>query len=91
MSEIKEPNGSLLDNTMVVFGSANDVGHSASNTPLVLAGGRNMKFRHGQLLDFAGDKHKPPLANVWLTILRQCGLDTRSFADSTGEISELLA
>jgi len=91
MSEIQEPNGSLLDNTAIVFGSANYVGHTCGNNPIVLAGGKNMKFKHGQFLDYSQSKDKPPLANLYLTILQQCGLPTRSFADSTGVMGDLLA
>jgi hypothetical protein len=94
MRSIKEPDGTLLDNTLVLFGSANSVGHGSGNNPIVLAGGGNMQFKHGQFIDYTTvpgkPAEKPPLANALLTIMQQCGLKVKSFADSTGPLAELL-
>jgi hypothetical protein len=46
--------GSMLDNTQVLFGSASSAFHLSRNYPLILAGGKNMGFKHGQYLDYAG-------------------------------------
>jgi Protein of unknown function (DUF1552) len=46
--------GNMLDNTLVLFGSASSAFHLSRNYPLILLGGRNMGFAHGQYLDFAG-------------------------------------
>ena len=93
LSGIEEANGSLLDNTAIVFGSSTRYGHKNRDYPMLIAGGKNMGLRHGQYLNFAQkkDQAKPPLANAFVTILQQCGLKLSSFADSTGEMSELLA
>lgn len=96
LSEVQESNGSLLDNTAIIFGSSTRVGHSNRDYPMVIAGGKNMKLQHGQYLNFATQKgrptkEKPPLANAYLTILQQCGLEVESFADSTGVMPEVLA
>lgn len=48
--------GSLLDNTLVLFGSASSAFHLSRNYPLILAGGRSLGFRHGQYLNRAGDR-----------------------------------
>ena len=48
--------GTMLDNTLVLFGSASSAFHLSRNYPLILAGGRSMGFRHGQYLNRAGDK-----------------------------------
>ncbi len=48
--------GSMLDNTLVLFGSASSAFHLSRNYPLILAGGRSMGFRHGQYLNRAGDQ-----------------------------------
>ncbi|MEM8911019.1 MAG: DUF1552 domain-containing protein [Planctomycetota bacterium] len=45
--------GNMLDNTVVLFGSASSGFHLSRNYPLILAGGRNMGFRHGRFLKFA--------------------------------------
>ncbi|MFC7338846.1 DUF1552 domain-containing protein [Haloferula chungangensis] len=46
--------GSMLDNTLLLFGSASSAFHLSRNYPLILAGGKSMGFKHGQFLDFAG-------------------------------------
>ena len=48
--------GTMLDNTLVLFGSASSAFHLSRNYPLILAGGRSMGFRHGQYLNRAGDQ-----------------------------------
>ena len=49
--------GSMLDNTILLFGSASSAFHLSRNYPLILTGGKNMGFKHGQYLNFAGDNH----------------------------------
>ena len=44
--------GSMLDNTLVFFGSASSAFHLSRNYPLILAGGKNMGFQHGQYLKY---------------------------------------
>ena len=47
--------GKMLDNTLVLFGSASSAFHLSRNYPLILFGADNMGFRHGRYLDYAGD------------------------------------
>ncbi|MCA8948655.1 MAG: DUF1552 domain-containing protein [Planctomycetes bacterium] len=47
--------GNLLDNTLLLFGSASSAFHLSRNYPLILLGGRSMGFRHGQYLNYVGD------------------------------------
>ena len=42
----------MLDNTLVFFGSASSAFHLSRNYPLILAGGKNMGFQHGQYLKY---------------------------------------
>ena len=79
--------GTLLDNTLVYYGSSNSNTHNNRNYPLILAGGRSMGFRHGQYLRFDEDI---PLSNLYLTMLRQMDVPTDAFADSTGVMDELV-
>jgi hypothetical protein len=44
----------MLDNTLLLFGSASSAFHLSRNYPLILAGGKNMGFKHGQYLNHAG-------------------------------------
>ncbi|KAA5539223.1 DUF1552 domain-containing protein [Roseiconus nitratireducens] len=46
--------GSLLDNTLLLFGSASSAFHLSRNYPLILAGGKNLGFRHGRYVNHAG-------------------------------------
>ena len=48
-------NGNMLDNTLLLFGSASSAFHLSRNYPLILTGGKNMGFQHGQYLNYAGD------------------------------------
>ena len=47
--------GSLLDNTLLLFGSASSAFHLSRNYPLLLAGGKNMGLKHGRYLNYAGN------------------------------------
>ncbi|MGB0760114.1 MAG: DUF1552 domain-containing protein [Rubripirellula sp.] len=46
--------GSMLDNTLLLYGSASSAFHLSRNYPLVLAGGSSMGFKHGQYINHAG-------------------------------------
>jgi len=46
--------GNMLDNTLILFGSASSAFHLSRNYPLILVGGKAMGFRHGQYLNYAG-------------------------------------
>ena len=56
LKQTPEPagDGSLLDNTLLLFGSASSAFHLSRNYPLILAGGKNMGLRHGRYLNHAG-------------------------------------
>ena len=44
--------GNMLDNTLLLFGSASSAFHLSRNYPLILVGGKNMGFKHGQYLKY---------------------------------------
>lgn len=58
LKETPEPagTGSMLDNTLLLYGSASSAFHLSRNYPIILAGGKNMGFRHGQYINQAGDR-----------------------------------
>lgn len=64
LKETKEPGGegSMLDNSLLLFGSASSAFHLSRNYPLVLAGGKRIGFRHGLYLNHAGDN---PQGGAW--------------------------
>lgn len=55
-------NGNMLDNTLLLFGSASSAFHLSRNYPLILSGGRNMGFKHGRYLNYAGEN---PQGGAW--------------------------
>lgn len=85
----KEDGESLLDRTMVLYGtcmgSANS--HSNTNLPVLLAGGG---FRHGQHLAFDKDNNYP-LTNLFVSMLQRLGIETDSFSTGKGTFRGLEA
>lgn len=82
-----EPAGTLLDHTQVLYGSClgNANSHSTDNLPIILAGGG---YRHPGHLAF-DEKRNEPLANLFVTMLQRLGIETDSFASSTGSLRGL--
>ena len=82
-----EPHGSLLDSTMVLYGtnmgSAN--AHSNDNLPVLLAGGG---FKHGAHLAFDRKKNYP-LTNLYVSMLQRLGIDTSEFSSGTSTLRGL--
>ncbi len=91
LKSTSEGDGTMLDNTMVLYGSGMNNGegggHSPKNLPLLLAGGRNLGLRHGQHLVF--DVDSTPMSNLLLTMLQKMGVASDSFMDSTGTLTGL--
>ena len=87
LSEIKEGSGSVLDNTCILYGSSNSKTHNNTNYPLILAGGKNIGYQHGQYLRFGNDV---PLANLFVSIQKSVGVKSESFADSTGNLDRFV-
>ena len=75
----------LLDHTAVLFGSnlGNANAHDPSNLPIILAGGG---YRHGQYLAY-DKKNNIPLCNLFVSVLNNMGIETESFATSTGTLT----
>ena len=81
----QEQGGTLLDNTMVMFGSnlGNANAHDWRNLPIMLAGGG---FKHGQHVGYNKDDNTP-LCNLFVTMLQKAGIETDEFASSSGTLS----
>lgn len=77
-----EGSQSLLDNTMVLFGSnlGNANSHDWRNLPLMLAGGG---FKHGQHL-VNDAQNNVPLCNLYVQMLQKMGMETESFGTNSG-------
>jgi hypothetical protein len=80
----QEGDGSLLDSTVTLFGSATSTTHNARNYPLVLAGGSKLGLRHGEFRKYT---ESTPLSNLFVTLLDKLKSPVDKFADSTGGLS----
>jgi hypothetical protein len=61
-TEEADGSGNMLDNTLLMFGSASSAFHLSRNYPLILTGGRNLGFKHGQYFNHAGSN---PAGGAW--------------------------
>jgi len=89
MESIEQADGTtLLDNTLFTYGSGLGDGstHQYNDLPIIMAGGGH-RVRTGRHLNMP---EGTPLANLWLTQAQLMGLELDQFADSTGNIGELV-
>ena len=93
LSKTSEADGSMLDRTVVVYGSGMNSGkggeHSPKNLPLLVAGGKKLGINLGRHLAFDEEKH-PPLSNLLLSVARAVGCETETFSDATGTLDGLV-
>ncbi len=85
MKSIREGEGSMLDNTMILYGSGISDGnkHNNENLPIVLAGRGGGLVQPGRHIQYREDT---PLNNLFVSMLNQMGANTNSFNDSTGSL-----
>ena len=83
----KSEQGSLLDQTLVLFGSnlGNASSHDTRNLPILLAGGG---FHHGQHLAFDRERNED-LPKLYVSMLQRLGLELDQFGDTHGTLSGL--
>ena len=83
----QETGGSLLDHSMILYGSnlGNANTHVTTNLPVLFAGGG---FRHGQHLGFDRERNYP-LPNLFVSMLQRMGIEAGAFATSTGTMRGL--
>lgn len=91
LKSTKEGDATVLDRTMIMYGSGMNSGtgggHSPKNLPLLFAGGSALGIKQGQHLK--NDVDSSPLSNVLLTMLQKIQLPHESFMDSTGTLTGL--
>ena len=90
LAEMPDGNGSVLDHSIILFGSnmANSDAHNNDPLPQALIG-RGGGVKGGQHLHYPQDT---PHANLLVTLLDRAGVpakDFEKFADSTGPLSEI--
>ena len=87
---MQEGEGTVLDNSAILFGSGFRDGnkHDPHNLPLLLAGRGGGRLATGQHLSYDKDT---PLSNLYLSLLDVLGAPAERFADSTGRLPGVLA
>ena len=84
MESYRDTEGSVLDNTIVLYGSGASTTHTSRNLPTLLVGGGNMGLRHGTYWRDGETR----MSNMYLSILHSMGIGLESFADSTTTLSD---
>jgi len=96
LQQAGESEASMLDNSLVLFGSGMNNGdgfkngggaHGTRNLPMLLAGGRALGIRQGQHLYFPASE--TPLCNLFVTLMQAAGIETDKFSDATGNLTGL--
>jgi hypothetical protein len=87
LKSVKEGEASLLDRSMLLYGSnlGDANAHVCTNMPVILAGGG---FKHGQALKFSKERNYP-LPNLFVTMLQRMGIEESHFASSTSTMRGL--
>jgi hypothetical protein len=88
LKSIQEGNGTLLDNSLILYGSGmgNPNIHNHVDLPIVVAGGAGGRVRGGRHIRY---EQPAPLANLHVTMLDAVGVKLEKFQDSTGKIDTL--
>lgn len=86
LNAVSEGTGTLLDNTLVVYGSGISDGdrHNHDQLPVLMAGGSTAgRFETGQHIRYAKET---PLCNFYVWLMQRYGIESTSFGDSTGVV-----
>jgi hypothetical protein len=87
LKKTNEGGGSLLDHTIVTYGSGISDGnkHNHDDLPVLLAGGSRM-FKTGRHVRFP---QSAPVSSLYLSVLDAAGVPTEQFGDSQGKLDYL--
>lgn len=90
LKSVKEGDGTLLDNSMIVYGSGISDGnrHSHHDLPVILAGGGGGTLTTGRHIKYAKDT---PMTNLYLSLLDRLEIPCDRLGDSTGPLQGLNA
>ncbi|MFZ4470536.1 MAG: DUF1552 domain-containing protein [Pirellula sp.] len=80
----QDRDGSVLDNTIILYGSGASTTHWPKNLPTMVAGGRNLGIQHGSYWRHGENR----MSNLYLSILRSMRIEQASFSDSTGTLAQ---
>lgn len=92
LEAMPEGNGTVLDNSLLMFLSNMWIGRKHDNTrlPLVLAGGLGGTLKTGRTLDYikAGDENRK-MASLYLSLMDRMGVKLDAFGDASTRLSDL--
>lgn len=83
LDSYSDRDGSVLANTIVLYGSGASTTHNPRNLPTLIAGGANLGLKHGVYWRDGATR----MSNVYLSILRSMGIEREAFADSTSTLT----
>jgi len=88
LKAVREGEGTLLDNCMIMYGSGNGDGnrHNHDELPILLAGKAGGSLRSGRHVRYT---RNTPLCNLYLEMLDRMGVRQDRFGDSTGRLAQL--
>ena len=88
LASIKEGDGTLLDNCMLVYGSglADGNRHTHHDLPVLFTGSGQGAFRTGRHIQYTSET---PLTNLYLTMLDRMGVRPETIGDSRGRLDHL--
>ena len=84
LQQYQDVDGTVLDNSIVFFGSGASTTHLPKNLPTLIAGGNNMGLKHGTYWRDGETR----MSNVFLNILHSMQIPADKFADSTNTLSD---
>lgn len=88
MKSIKDGDKTLLDRSMIVYGSGISDGnrHSHHDLPVLILGNGNGAITTGRHMQLEGET---PMTNLFLSMLDRVGVPTERLGDSTGKLAGL--
>jgi len=88
MREIKEPGGTLLDNSMIVYGAGISDGnaHNHDDLPILFAGGAGGNLKTGRHIVYP---NQTPMTNLFMSMLDRVGVNVEKLGDSNGRLQGL--
>jgi hypothetical protein len=88
LKSIPEGDGSLLDHSMILYGSGISDGnsHRHDDLPILLAGKGAGTIKTGRHIRCAAET---PLSNLYVAMLNRIGVDATAFGDSTRAFGDL--
>jgi hypothetical protein len=88
LADTPEAGGTMLDNTIVYYGTSNSRTHVNRDYPLLVCGGSNLGLKHGAFHML--NNENIPLSNLYVSLLRTLDVPVDSFSDSNGELDAVV-